>query len=170
MPATGAGSASGGGSCWRFSREVVGQGSVIPNTRLGGVCPSEVDYFSTDCDISEVLGLVNAVARQLAHGKPSKSCTAVQDFVRVCAAQHARVWSISARLQEHYKQSGRRDSNPRHSAWKADALPLSYARASSNHTGIMQPTANPSHGVAKSRSTYLMSCRLWAKIGSVSNR
>ena len=25
-------------------------------------------------------------------------------------------------------QSGRRDSNPQHSAWKADALPLSYAR------------------------------------------
>ena len=25
-------------------------------------------------------------------------------------------------------ESGRRDSNPQHSAWKADALPLSYAR------------------------------------------
>lgn len=25
-------------------------------------------------------------------------------------------------------ESGRRDSNPQHSAWKADTLPLSYAR------------------------------------------
>ena len=54
--------------------------------------------------------------------EPFKVCTEVHTFVGCCAAQHARVWSISARLQEHYKQSGRRDSNPRHSAWKADAL------------------------------------------------
>ncbi len=26
------------------------------------------------------------------------------------------------------KWSGRRDSNPRHSPWQGDALPLSYAR------------------------------------------
>ena len=30
-------------------------------------------------------------------------------------------------------ESGRRGSNPRHSAWKADALPLSYARSGSGH-------------------------------------
>ena len=29
-----------------------------------------------------------------------------------------------------FQQSGRRDSNSQHSAWKADALPLSYARKS----------------------------------------
>ena len=27
--------------------------------------------------------------------------------------------------------SGRRDSNPRHSAWEADALPLNYSRTAS---------------------------------------
>ena len=30
--------------------------------------------------------------------EPFKVCTEVQTFVRCCAAQHARVWSISARL------------------------------------------------------------------------
>ena len=33
--------------------------------------------------------------------EPFKVCTEVQTFIRRCAAQHARVWSISARLQEH---------------------------------------------------------------------
>ena len=30
--------------------------------------------------------------------------------------------------KEFLKKSGRRDSNPRHSAWEADILPLNYAR------------------------------------------
>ena len=30
--------------------------------------------------------------------EPFKVCTEVQTFIRCCAAQHARVWSISARL------------------------------------------------------------------------
>ncbi len=30
--------------------------------------------------------------------------------------------------REFLKKSGRRDSNPRHSAWEADILPLNYAR------------------------------------------
>ncbi len=79
--------------------------------------------------------------------EPFKVCTEVQTFIRCRAAQHARVWSISARLQEHYKQSGRRDSNPRHSAWKADALPLSYARKASNdtETSIMMETTTSRH-------------------------
>ena len=33
----------------------------------------------------------------------------------------------------HPEQSGRRDSNPRQSAWKADALPLRYSRTIAPH-------------------------------------
>ncbi len=36
--------------------------------------------------------------------------------------------SLTARARDRAGWSGRRDSNPQHSAWKADALPLSYAR------------------------------------------
>ena len=32
--------------------------------------------------------------------------------------------------------SGRRDSNPRHSAWEADALPLNYSRSLVGDTGF----------------------------------
>src|SRR5262249_39785268 len=35
-------------------------------------------------------------------------------------------------------ESGRRDSNPRRSAWKADALPLSYARAGTSIRGGLE--------------------------------
>lgn len=37
--------------------------------------------------------------------------------------------SVLRVIRLSFQQSGRRDSNPRRSAWKADALPLSYARA-----------------------------------------
>ena len=35
--------------------------------------------------------------------EPFKVCTEVQNFIRRCAAQHARVWSISARLQAEFR-------------------------------------------------------------------
>ena len=35
--------------------------------------------------------------------EPFKVCTEVHTFVRCCAAQHARVWSISARLHAEFR-------------------------------------------------------------------
>ena len=35
--------------------------------------------------------------------EPFKVCTEVQTFIRCCAAQHARVWSISARLHAEFR-------------------------------------------------------------------
>ena len=35
--------------------------------------------------------------------EPFKVCTEVLTFVRCCAAQHARVWSISARLHAEFR-------------------------------------------------------------------
>ncbi len=43
--------------------------------------------------------------------------------VHANAASHKRLWEAALRV------SGRRDSNSQPSAWEADALPLSYARA-----------------------------------------
>jgi hypothetical protein len=39
-------------------------------------------------------------------------------------------WTTERQVQRHptISWSGRRDSNPRHSAWEADALPLNYSR------------------------------------------
>ena len=36
--------------------------------------------------------------------EPFKVCTEVHTFVRCCAAQHARVWSISARLHAEFRR------------------------------------------------------------------
>src|SRR3954466_13937330 len=47
-----------------------------------------------------------------------------------------------------YLQSGRRDSNPRRSAWKADTLPLSYARNSK-----YRPPKQTESGQSAARST-----------------
>ena len=41
--------------------------------------------------------------------------------------QHRKKLSTS-KTGEEFIWSGRRDSNPRHSAWEADALPLNYSR------------------------------------------
>ena len=44
--------------------------------------------------------------------------------------------AVAGKDDEHLKDwSGRWDSNPRHSAWEADALPLSYARARPHGSG-----------------------------------
>ncbi len=40
------------------------------------------------------------------------------------------------RPQRGFGQSGRRESNPQHLAWKASALPLSYSRSSNSECGI----------------------------------
>ncbi len=47
-----------------------------------------------------------------------------------------RAGTLSSARQTSYLQSGRRDSNAQHSAWKADALPLSYTRKVINHYSI----------------------------------
>ena len=45
------------------------------------------------------------------------------------------------------KWSGRRDSNPRPSAWEADALPLSYTRIGSYYVGMGLLSTNLDIGV-----------------------
>ena len=60
-------------------------------------------------------------------------------------------YTTQADLKSDRRWSGRRESNPRHSAWEADVLPLNYGRivqgllhAASMPRGMMQPGSRPS--------------------------
>ncbi len=61
--------------------------------------------------------------------------------------------------------SGRRDSNPRHSAWEADALPLSYSRLRCGGVSVAQVWLRNAYAIVaypKANNTPLCAFRAFA--------
>ena len=63
---------------------------------------------------------------------PERSLHRIRHFLILSCTRTANIFRralTTSEFTEEMTESGRWDSNPRHSAWEADILPLNYARA-----------------------------------------